>query len=274
VTTTINLDLLNKARLRHKHFDNLNANTDGSIVNFTSAANEDFKNTAPTIKPLESNKQSVIDAAEVKKEELRQEAEIKALQDEINNNNEEEKEKLLKTQAKIAEAQGVLEEKKAQTQKVDGQRKAKEAAIQREISKKEQISLDKKNIASIEHKKQLQQLDEQKKEASKAHVWKWIKMMLITLFSLVVLGFLFVGLFLFYRWVTEVPMTIEVEKIVEKIVVKESEVAVIAPNCLKLTQDGETHFNCAGITYQVNTLGELNKEQIAEIKSAMDKKGS
>ncbi len=273
MTTTMNLDLLNKARLRHKNFDKSNAVTGGSVVNFISPENENFSSESPISKPV-SNKQSVIDAAEIKKEELRQEAQIKALQDEISNKNEEEKGKLLEKQTKIAETQRLLEEKKAQTQKIDGQRKAKDAAIQREIVKKEQINLQKANDASLDNKKQLQQLDEQKKEANEARIWKWFKRLLISLFSLVLIGFLLVGLYRFYRWATEEPLIKEVEKIVEKVVIKESDVAVIAPNCLKLILDKKTHFNCAGITYQVNTLSELTKEQITEIKSAMDKKGS
>ena len=269
MTTTINLDLLNKARLRHKTNDASSSEQNDNIVEFKQESQSNNK-TASSNPPV-SNKQSVIDAAEVKKEELRQEAEINAIQGRINKDNEEEKGKLLEKQAEIAEAERILEEKKAQIQKIDDQKKAKEAAIQREIVKKEQLNTQKANAASIQHKKELHNLDEQKKEAKKARIWKWLKMIIILMFSLILLGFLSVGLYLFYRWATEVPMTVEVEveKIVEKVV--QSPIATFAPSCIKLKQDGETLFNCAGNTYRVNTLSELNKEQIAEIKSAMDK---
>jgi len=265
VTTTINLDLLNKARLRHKTIDEPNLEPSNNIINLKPEENYNSKTFphSPT-----SNKQSVIDAAEVKKEVLRQEAEITALQYDINKNNEEEKGKLLEQQTKSAETERALEEKKAQTQKIDNQRKAKEAAIHREIVKKEQLEIQKANAASLQHKKDLHTLDNQKQEAKKARIWKWIKMIIISMLSSILIGFLLVGLYLFYRWATEVPMTIEVERIVEKIV--ESPIATFAPSCIKLKQDGETLFNCAGNTYRVNTLSELSKEQIAEIISSMN----
>lgn len=265
MTTTINLDLLNKARLRHKTIDESNSESDLKL-----REKDNISKIFPD-SPI-SSKQSVIDAAEVKKEELRQEAEITAIQDDINKNNEEEKGKLLEKQTEIAETQRVLEEKKAQTQKIDNQRKAKEAAIQREIVKKEQLDIQKNNAASLQHKKDLHTLDDQKEEAKKALVWKWLKMIIFTLLSLILIAFLLVGLYRFYRWATEEPIIVEVEKIVEKVVIKESDVATFAPSCIKLKQDGETLFNCAGITYRVNTLSDLNKDQIAEIKSAMNKK--
>ncbi|MCJ8321795.1 MAG: hypothetical protein MJK12_19320 [Colwellia sp.] len=270
MTTTINLDLLNKARLRHKTADEPSSEANDNIVNIRQEDNV-FSETVPTNPPI-LTKQSVIDAAEVKKEELRQEAEIKALQDDINKNNEEEKGKLLEAQAKIAESQRILEEKKAQTQKIDDQRKAIEAEIQSEIANKEQLNKQQENAATLQHKKDLQELEEKRKEANKARTGKWLKMILTTIFSLILIGFLLVGLYRFYRWATEEPIIVEVEKIVEKIVIKESEVAAFAPSCIKLKQDGETLFNCSGLTYRVNTLSELSKEQRAEILSAMDKK--
>lgn len=269
MTTTINLDLLNKARLRHKTIDESKSKSN-SESDLKLREEDNISKIFPD-SPI-SSKQSVIDAAEVKKEELRQEAEITAIQDDINKNNEEEKGKLLEKQTEIAETQRVLEEKKAQTQKIDNQRKAKEAAIQREIVKKEQLDIQKNNAASLQHKKDLHTLDDQKEEAKKALVWKWLKMIIFTLLSLILIAFLLVGLYRFYRWATEEPIIVEVEKIVEKVVIKESDVATFAPSCIKLKQDGETLFNCAGITYRVNTLSDLNKDQIAEIKSAMNKK--
>jgi hypothetical protein len=267
VTTTINLDLLNKARLRQKIIDESNSEPSNNILKLREEDNisKAFPDSAV------SNRQNVIDAAEVKKEELRQEAEITAIQDDINKNNEEEKGKLLEKQTEIAETERVLEEKKSQTQKIDNQRKAKEAAVQREIVKKEQLDIQKANATSLQHERDLHTLDEQKKEAKKVFIWKWLKMIIFTMFSLILIGFLLVGLYRFYRWATEEPITVEVEKVVEKIVIKESEVSTFAPSCIKLKQDGETLFNCAGITYRVNTLSDLNKEQIAEIKSAMNK---
>lgn len=271
MTTTINLDLLNKARLRQKRPDKAIADTDNNIINLIPQEIEYIRKTDSSDQPI-NNMQSVIDAAEVKKEELRQQAQIKSLQAEIDIKNEDEKRRLLEAQFKIAETERALEEKKAKTQKFSDQRRAKETAIQREIVKKEQLELDKINTVEQEHKNQLQQLETQKKVANEAHVWKWLKMTLITLFSLVIIGYLLVMLFWLYRWATEEPITIEVEKVVEKIVVKNSEIAEIAPNCIKLTQDGETLFNCAGQTYRVDTLSLLTADQIAEIKASLDKK--
>tara|TARA_R110000772_G_scaffold160777_3_gene271949 strand:+ start:61 stop:870 length:810 start_codon:yes stop_codon:yes gene_type:complete len=266
VTTTINLDLLNKARLRHKTIDESSSEPSNNSLELRE---EDNISKIFPDNPV-SNKQSVIDAAEVKKEQLRQEAEITAIQYDINKSNEEEKGKLLEKQTEIAETQRVLEEKKAQTQKIDNQRKAKEAAIQREIVKKEQLDIQKANAATLQHKKDLHTLDEQKKEAKNAIIWKWLKMVIFTMFCLIFTAYLLVGLYRFYRWSTEEPIIIEVEKIVEKVIIKESDIATFAPSCIKLKQDGETLFNCAGKTYRVNTLSDLSKEQIAEIKSAMN----
>ena len=302
MTTRMNLDLLNKARLRALE-------TDSNVDSLTPSDNaspshpEGLASPADTIDEIDRKTAIEIRKrqadAKIKKEVIRLNNEIeaeemtllekrredKSTQDtkiqEENKKIEDFKIEKIKKETETVKKQAVYEQEIAEAKKIEAQTKSEEAELLRQIAQKE-------SDTSLANKKQFQQLEDQRHDAIKERVWKWLKMLFITLFILIVIGFLLISLYRFYRWAVEEPLTIEVDKIVEveklvpvekiveveKIVIRESEVAEIAPNCMKFIQDNKTNFNCAGTTYQVNTLSELNAEQIAQIKSSMEKRNN
>lgn len=115
-----------------------------------------------------------------------------------------------------------------------------------------------------------QALEEQSKVDRAAHIWQWIKRILIVLFLLLLIALLALLLFRVYRWTVEAPLIKEVIRKVEVPVEKRIEVPVekqvIPEECSQVRRNGKIYINCDGkIIDGTPTLGDAKINEMPEL---------
>lgn len=194
----------------------------------------------------------------------------------------------LKREAEFAKEQHAIEQQKladnAQLQEDEqvirlrhAQKEAEVEAVNSDI----QVSQENTKLAEQELAERKADLEKERsdslhreKELRNNRIWSWVRRLLTLLFALVVLGFLLVVLFRFYRWAVEEPLIKEVEKrveipiekIIETEVEREVEKIVTPEECTQIRRNGRIFMNCDGKVIEGSpTLGESGLTDIPEL---------
>ncbi|GGB45955.1 hypothetical protein K8B83_04885 [Shewanella inventionis] len=153
--------------------------------------------------------------------------------------------------------------------KVEQERK-RLAEIQLEITKLQDEQRTAQLNSKYNYDQRYQALEKQSKTDRAAHIWQWMKRILIVLFLLLMITLLALLLFRVYRWTVEAPLIKEVIRKVEVPVEKRIEVPVekqiIPEECSQVRRNGKIYINCDGkIIDGTPTIGDAKINEIPEL---------